>query len=91
MMIVTTGVPFDIEMGCAPGTGYMWQLPSLPAGIQLVGSGFSQAKNGAVGDPGVQVFHLQTERAGRFELRFELKRRWEAQSVEQRIVEIESR
>jgi predicted secreted protein len=91
MMIVAIGMAFDIELGCAPATGYMWQLQSLPAGVHLVGSDFSNAKDAAVGDPGVQVFHLKTERAGRFDVHFELKRRWEPQAVEQRTVEIESR
>jgi len=91
MMNVSVGVPFDIELGSAPGTGYLWQAQSLPEGLKLLGSDYSQADNAAVGDAGKQVFHLQAERAGGFDAHFELKRRWEAQSVEQCVVEIEAR
>jgi predicted secreted protein len=91
VLVVKPGVPFDIALGCAPGTGHVWHLTSLPAGVQLLGSDFSQAKDAAVGDPATQVLHLLTQRSGRFELRFELKRRWEAAPVQMKTVEIDSR
>jgi predicted secreted protein len=90
-MDVETGVPFDVELGSAPTTGYAWELLSLPAGLELLGSDFSLPAAAAIGDGGVQVFHLRASRAGHFELRFVLKRRWQTQPIQERIVEIESR
>ena len=91
MLTVAVGAPFDVELGSAPTTGYMWQLESVPAGVQLLGTDFSQPPNAAIGDGGTQVFHLKTEHAGRFELRFELKRRWEATPIQTRQIDVESR
>jgi predicted secreted protein len=90
-MDVEIGVPFDVELGSAPTTGYAWELLSLPVGIELLGSDFSLPPGAAIGDGGVQVFHLRTSRAGHFELRFVLKRRWQTQPIQERIVEVESR
>jgi len=91
MVTVKPGEAFDIELGSAPGTGYVWHLAALPAGVVLAGSDFAQAAEAAVGDPGVQRFRLRAESTGQFELRFELKRRWEALVLEERIVLVDSR
>ncbi len=91
MLTVAAGTPFEVALGSAPSTGYMWQLQSLPTGVQLLGSDFSQPPDAAIGDGGTQIFHLKTERAGRFELLFELKRRWETTPIQTRQIDVDSR
>ena len=35
MLTVTPGVPFEIELDAAPGSGCLWQLEALPPGMHL--------------------------------------------------------
>jgi predicted secreted protein len=91
MLSVAHGVPFEVTLGSAPSTGYQWQLPVLPAGVELVGSDFRAPPRAAIGDGGTQVFHLRTTASGRFELHFELKRRWEQQPVQTQVIEVDAR
>jgi len=88
MLTVAPGVPFEIELGAAAGSGCVWQLESLPAGMQLVGSEFPPATQAAIAE-GAQTFHLRTERSGRFELRFVLRRGWE--QVQTEVIDVEAR
>jgi hypothetical protein len=37
------------------------------------------------------VFHLQVGHAGRFDLHFQLKRRWETAPIETRVIEVDAR
>jgi predicted secreted protein len=91
-LTVAPGVPFKVALGSAPGsTGYEWQPDALPEGVKLTGSAFSLPASAATGDGGVQAFHLVAERAGRFRLRFVLKRRWESAPIQTREIEVESR
>jgi predicted secreted protein len=91
LLDVETDTPFDVELGSAPTTGYAWELRSLPEGVELLGSDFSLPADAAPGDGGVQVFHVRTTRPGHFELPFVLKRRWESEGIEARVIEVESR
>ena len=91
MLNVAPGVPFDVEIGATPTTGYVWQLPELPSGIELVGSDFRPGPSNRPGDGGPQVFHLRTQQPGHFRLLFILKRRWEAEAVQSKLIEIEAR
>src|SRR5256885_15854345 len=91
MLTVAPGVPFQIELGSAPGSGCLWQLEALPPGMQLVGSDVPPAAQAAIGSGGTQAFHLRTERSGRFELRFVLKRGWEQVPVQTEVIDVESR
>ena len=78
-------------MGSGPSTGYAWQLPSLPEGVLLLGRDFVQATQAAIGDGGVQVFHLQTRRPGRFSLQFLRERAWETEAIETRPIDVDAR
>ena len=91
MLTVAPGVPFEIELGAAPGGGYLWQLEALPPGMQLVGSEFPPATQVAIGSDGTQTFHLRTECSGRFELRFVLKHGWEPAPLQTRVIDVEAR
>jgi predicted secreted protein len=91
MLTVESGAQFDVELGSGPSTGYTWQPQSLPEGIQLLGSDFVQASQATIGDGGVQVFHLKTQRPGRFSLLFVRKRKWEAEPIETRLIDVDAR
>ena len=91
MLTAEVGAPFDVELGANPTAGYTWELASPPAGVQLLGNDFELPPAAAVGEGGTQVFHLQVGHAGRFDLHFQLKRRWETASIETRVVEVDAR
>ena len=90
MLTVAAGKPFDVELGAGPTTGYMWQLESPPAGVQLLGSDFRQSPSAAIGDGGTQVFNLRAEHVGRFHLHFQLKRQWESSAIRSQIIEVDA-
>jgi predicted secreted protein len=85
---VVAGAPFDVRLASAPTTGYGWEIAHLPPGVELLGSDFDISPDAAVGDGGVQVFRLVANHSGRFELRFVLKRRWEQEPIDIRVVEV---
>ncbi len=91
MLTVSVGVPFDVHLGATPTTGYLWELPSPPAGVQLLGRDFEQPPAAAIGDGGTQVFHLCATVSGRFSLCFQLKRRWETAPIETQLIEVDAR
>ena len=84
-----TGLPFDIELKSGPSTGYQWQLPSVPEGIELLGSEYRQTPGAQIGDPATQVFHLRANRPGRYSVRFVLKRNWESDHIHTTVIEVE--
>jgi predicted secreted protein len=85
------GRPFEVRLGAAPTTGYGWEITHLPPGVELLGSDFEIDAGAATGDGGTQVFRLLASHAGRYELRFLLKRRWEQEPIEIRLVEVVAR
>jgi predicted secreted protein len=88
---VEAGTPFEVELASTPTTGYVWEVASLPSGVDLVGSDVAIPADAAVGDGGVQVFRLRASEPGRHRLTFVLKRRWEAEGIEHHVVEIDVR
>jgi len=90
MLTVESGVKFDIELASGPSTGYTWQLQSLPEGVLLLGSDFVQASQAKIGDGGLQVFHLKTQRPGRFRLLFVRKRKWETEPIETKQIDVDA-
>lgn len=91
MMTVSVGAPFAVEFASAPSTGYTWEAATLPEGVRLVGSETRPPAGSAPGDAGEQVFHLQADHGGRYELHFQLKRRWESEPVRRETIEVEAR
>jgi predicted secreted protein len=91
VMVVQAGVPFDVKLGSGPSTGYIWELSSLPEGVLLSGSDYVEASPATIGGGGVQIFHLTTQRPGRFNLLFVRKRRWEKEPIETRQIVVDSR
>jgi predicted secreted protein len=79
------GEPFDVDLGAPPTTGYGWEITHIPPGVELLDGTGEAASDGAP-----QVFRLVASHPGRFELRFLLKRRWEQEPIEIRLVEVEA-
>ena len=90
VLTVVTGSPFEVELGASPTTGYTWELASPPVGVRVLWSDFDQPPDAAIGDGGKQIFRLQADSGGRFELRFDLKRRWETTPIQTRVIEVEA-
>jgi predicted secreted protein len=84
------GAPFAVELASAPTTGYGWEIAHLPPGVDLLGSDFTASPDAEVGDGGVEVFRLVANHPGHHELRFLLKRRWEQEPIDIKVVEVES-
>jgi predicted secreted protein len=91
MVTVAVDTPFDLELGSAPGTGYMWELLPPPQGVRLLATRFEQKPAAQPGDGGTQVFTCQAHSPGRLALHFVLKRRWEQASVQERVIEVDVR
>jgi hypothetical protein len=89
MLEVEVGVPFDVRLGAVPGSGYGWEIAHLPPGVELLGAG--PVDDGISAERDDQVFRLVAGAPGRLELRFLLKRRWEQEPIEIRVVEVEAR
>jgi predicted secreted protein len=95
MLEVEAGTAFEVHLGEAPTTGYGWELAHLPPGVELIGAGPTSADAAGDDEPGGQAddqaFRLIVTAPGRFELRFVLKRRWEQEPIEIRVVEVDAR
>ncbi len=83
------GRAFDLKLGGAPSTGYLWALRHTPAGLRVSELNLEQAADASLGDGGQQVFQVLAEQPGRYVLEFEYKRRWEAEPLDSRHIEIE--
>ncbi|MEJ6007564.1 protease inhibitor I42 family protein [Paucibacter sp. AS339] len=83
------GKPFELKLGSAPSTGYLWEPLTAPAGLRVRELAMEQAAAPSPGDGGQQVFQIQAEQPGHYVLRFQYKRRWEAQALETRVIELE--
>jgi predicted secreted protein len=89
MMLAQTGLPFAVELKSGPSTGYQWQIPSAPDGIQLLDSEYRPAPNAQIGDPATQVFHFRASKAGHYSLRFVLKRAWEKEPIREAVIDVD--
>ena len=87
-MAVDAGIPFEVKLGSAPTTGYGWEIAHLPSAVELLGTDVLAPAGDTVDGEGVQVFRLVASQPGRYELRFLLKRRWEQEPIEIRVVEV---
>ena len=90
MLEVATGAAFEVRPGSAPPTGHGWEIAHLPPGVELLG-GDAPAATDQAGERDGQLFRLVAYEPGRFELRFVLKRLWEQDPIEIRVIEVEAR
>jgi inhibitor of cysteine peptidase len=84
------GEEFEVRLPSNPSTGYAWQVAAAPDGVRLIDSTFISSKSlqpvaGAVGE---QVFRFLADQPGKYKLEMELKRAWEQQPIQIRLVEV---
>ena len=83
-------VEFAVELESIPTSGYVWQSPPCPEGLEALGSSLVQPAAPPVpGSSARQVFRFRAHRAGQFALDFVLKRSWESASLQRHTVNIE--
>ena len=74
----------------SPTTGYRWELEHADGPVHVVTSTFDQASsNEMAGGGGVRRFHLAVEGPQLVDVAFVLRRPWEPEPIERRIVTIE--
>ncbi len=89
MVKATVGEAFTIELPSSPTTGYRWEGPQASGDIELLDQQFDVPFDAQPGDSGMQSFRLVARTAGRLTLTFTLKRSWEPEGVDQRVVEVD--
>jgi predicted secreted protein len=87
---VLTSQKFAIDLEAIPGAGYMWELTGLPEKIELVSQKIISISK-AIGGTSTQRFTLVAHQPGNYLLGFELKRKWEKNSVKTSKFEIQVR
>lgn len=75
---IKVGDTLEVRLASNPSTGYMWYLhPKSTALLKLTGQSQTDAAEPGVGRPIVQVFTLQSKRAGDGILLLRYARAWE--------------
>lgn len=88
MVSAQAGKAFELRLGSGPTTGYKWEV-APPSGVRLVKEAFERSAGAALGDGGEQVFRLLADAPGRHRLEFRLRRPWEPDPIETRVVEVD--
>lgn len=91
MLLVALQEEFTVRLEATPTTGYVWGLKEpYPDGIQLLGSGYEEeaASDGRPGSSGIQLFRLKALKKGEYTLQFDLKRPWEMEAIDVRMVTV---
>jgi predicted secreted protein len=90
MVVAHVGDIATIDLPATPSTGYQWSLPTVPDGVELVGTDFTPPAGTTIGAAGVQHFRVRADRVGTFELGFVLSRPWEGSVEDSVTVRLES-
>ncbi|MFY7865833.1 protease inhibitor I42 family protein [Roseateles sp.] len=83
------GKPFELKLGSAPSTGYLWEPLTPPAGLRVSELAMEQVAAPSPGDGGQQVFQVLADKPGHYVLAFQYKRRWEREPIETRVIELD--
>jgi inhibitor of cysteine peptidase len=73
---LSVGDSFVIRLPVQMGTGYSWQVASVPAGVKAAGSSREGAA-AALGGSETQVFTFAAEKAGAGAVSLQYRRPWE--------------
>jgi predicted secreted protein len=82
--VIAVGVDeeFTISLQSIATAGYLWQVESLPNGVELLGAeNENPAGETKPGDPTTRVFRFRARKAGEYEVTFELARPWENKAI----------
>ena len=90
-IMVAVSEEFTVRLKSTPTTGYIWQVHTLPEGVQPLGSDYEKAASGIQpGDPVVQVFRFRVVKAGEHTIALVLKRQWESNAIESHAVTVKA-
>ncbi len=84
----TPPVIVEIALPESPTTGYLWELAEPPAGVCEHDKVFVGPNERIAGGGGTRVFKVELGAMGRYELEFHLRRPWEGDPLERRVVEV---
>ena len=88
-IIGAVGGEFTVRLKTTPTTGYVWEVHTLPEGIQLLGSNYEKSASGIQpGDPSIHVFQFRILKAGEHIFNLVLKRQWESNAIESHTVTV---
>jgi predicted secreted protein len=88
-IIVAVGEEYTVSLRSIPATGYVWQTEALPKNSRFLGSDYEKSESALPpGAPTRQIFRFRTMKAGEYKLSFVLKRQWESNAIETRIVAV---
>ena len=91
-VIVAVGEEFTVCLKSTPTTGYVWEMHTLPEGLQLLGSDYEKPASGVQpGDPVIQVFRFRAQKAGEYISTFVLMRQWEGNAIEFHTVTVKAK
>jgi len=88
---VDRGQPFTVELPAAGAAGYRWQVASLPAGVQLVGTEYRVKPGSGVGGSGTQVLRFTAAEPGLHRIELVYQRPWESEAAELQSVDVRVR
>ena len=85
------GGEFMLRLKSTPTTGYVWEVHTLPEGVQLLGSDYEKPAHGIrPGDSVIHVFRFRALTTGEHMITFILKRQWESNAIESHTVTVHS-
>ncbi|MFI5084660.1 MAG: protease inhibitor I42 family protein [Actinomycetales bacterium] len=87
MITTRAGEVFTVELEATPTSGHRWQPGPVPAEIEFLDGGFAAGAQ-VPGAAGTQSFRFRAGRRGSYALTFVLKRSWEADPAETRVLDI---
>jgi predicted secreted protein len=87
----SVGRPFGVVLADLPGSGYLWSCQAVPNGVRLIGAEYVAGVPREVGSARDKEFRFVAERPGQFTVILGLKRRWEAEPIEERAIRIRAR
>lgn len=90
-IIVAVGRDFSVRLKSTPTTGYVWEVHTLPEGVQFLGSDYEKPARGIKpGDPVVQTFRFRLLKKREHIINFILKRQWESNAIESHTLTVKS-
>jgi predicted secreted protein len=85
------GGEFSVRLESNPTTGYVWEVETLPEGLELSGSEYKKSEGALqVGSPGIQFFRFRAQKSGEYQINFVHKRQWEKNPINSHTVKVEA-
>lgn len=83
------GQPFEVAVEQHGGSGYLWQVETVPPAIRALDDATAPPAQGdPPGTPQRRAFRFVADQAGDFEVVLALKRPWEGEPIERRTIRV---